>query len=189
MENILNSLWLLVSNPPLVPDDLSFKSIEELERLRSSLVPFRNADLHLLFWATVLVTIGVLMEVAEIQHDVREAVRIFIGREKLGDLRPFWKIVVSVGWLLVAVGLGLEWFGDAKINSVAEDLDRINEAIVEQTREVAITAGEAALAAQESSVIANVAAGEAQKKADTVTTEVATPEYERQCKTRPQCAA
>jgi|ERR1039458_644915 hypothetical protein len=122
MEKILNSLWFLVSRPPFIPTDLSSKSVEELYRLRSALIPFRDADLKLIVWATVFVTIGVLMEVAEIQHDVRDGVRRLKGQDGLGELNPWWKIVVAIGWVLVAVGLCIEWAGDAKINSVAEDL-------------------------------------------------------------------
>ena len=159
MERILKSLWFVVSTPPVVPSDLSSKSVEQLTSLRQALSPFRNADLHLLFWATVFVTIGVLMEVAEIQHDARDAVREIKHQNRLGELNPWWKFIVALGWILVAFGLGAEWIGDARINSVDIDLDRIDQVIVHRTEGEAIAAGHVAAMASTDAGNATTKAG------------------------------
>lgn len=159
MESALKSLWFLVASPPAVPANLSGISTETLNSLKEALGPFRDADLSLLLWATILVTVGVLMEVAEIQHDVRDAVRRLKGRCGLGELNSWWKLIVALGWMLVACGLCLEWVGDARVNSVDADLDRVNQVILKRAQKDANTAEQAAINAQGASCIA-------QKKAD-----------------------
>lgn len=165
MLSILSSLWFFVSSPPSVPSNLSPLSVDQLNRLRDSLVPFRDADLSIIVWATVLVTIGVLMEVAEIQHDVRDAARELNHQSKLGELKPIWKLVVAVGWMLVAMGLGLEWWGDARINSVSTDLDTVNQALVQRAEGDAINAGTSAHNAGIDATTARDSARDAQKDA------------------------
>lgn len=179
MLSALSSLWFVVSSPPPVPSNLSSMPVDQLDRVRDALVPFRDADLSIIVWATVLVTIGVLMEVAEIQHDVREAVRELKHQSKLGDLKPVWKMVVAVGWVLVAFGLGLEWWGDARINSVSTDLDRVNQAIVQRAQGDATAAGKSAhdagidaTTARDSARDAKNDAKGARQEADSLTQEI-----------------
>ena len=158
MVNILNSLWLLVSSPPSIPANLSNNTIEELRGFQNNLIPHKDADLQLLFWATVMVTIGVLMEFPEIAHAVNKAVRNFRELPEPGDLRLRWELFIAIGWVLVSGGLALEWIGDARINSVTTDLDRVGQAIIEKTQGLAIAAEGAAGKAQGS---ANTAAADA----------------------------
>lgn len=179
MLNALSSLWFAVSSPPPVPSNLSSMPVDQLDRLTDALVPFRDADLSIIVWATVLVTIGVLMEVAEIQHDVREAVRELKHQSKLGELKPVWKMVVAVGWVLVAFGLGLEWWGDARINSVSTDLDSVNQAIVQRAQGDATAAGKSAhdagidaTTARDSARDAKNDAKGARQEADSLTREI-----------------
>jgi len=179
MLSALSSLRFFVFSPPSVPSNLSALSVDQLNRLRDSLVPFRDADLSIIVWATVLVTIGVLMEVAEIQHDVREAARELKGQNKLGELKPILKLVVAVGWMLVALGLGLEWWGDARINSVSTDLDTVNQALVHRAEDDAINAGTSAHNAGFDATTARDAARDAQndakgahREADSLTQEI-----------------
>jgi hypothetical protein len=162
MENLFNSLWLLVSSPPIVPADLSHKTIEELGRLREGLIPYRDADITLIFWSTVMVTVGVIMEFPEIAHAVSKIVRKFRKCPDPDDLNPWWEMVVVVGWVLVAGGLALEWMGDARIDSVNSDLERIGQTITQDTQDVALSAGEAAIAAQHAAIIADSAGSKAQ---------------------------
>jgi hypothetical protein len=105
------------------------------------------------------------MEVAEIQHDVRAAVREFKGQDKLGELKPIWKLVVAIGWVLVALGLGLEWWGDARINSVSTDLDTVNQALVQRAEGDAINAGKSAHNAFLDATVARDSSSDAQKNA------------------------
>jgi hypothetical protein len=165
MENILNSLWLMVSTPPPVPANLSHSTVEELRGFQNTLLPYKDADLQLLFWATVFVTIGVLMEFPEIAHVVDKGIRKFRKLPDPGDMKLRWELFVAIGWVLVAGGLALEWFGDARINSVYTDLDRINQAIIEDTQGLAILAEGSAEQARISAKKADEHAGDAARKA------------------------
>lgn len=157
--------------PPSVPADLSHRAIEELRGFQNALIPYKDADLRLLFWATVLVTIGVFLEFPEIAHVVNKTRHKFKELPEPKDMKLGWELVVAIGWVLVAGGLGLEWFGDARINSVYADLDRIDQAIIENTQGLAIAAEGAAAKAQGSAKAAEDDAGVAKTLANGARTE------------------
>jgi hypothetical protein len=97
-----------------------------------------------------MVTIGVLMEFPEVAQAANKSVRKLKKLDEPKDLNPWWELVIVIGWVLVAGGLALEWRGDARINSVDADLDRVTQAIIAKTQGLAVAAESSAQRAQDS---------------------------------------
>jgi hypothetical protein len=117
-----------------LPRSLSFfrmpsSSVHTLRLLtKVALGHLRDQDFTILWVVTFMVAVGVAMEGPEIVHDIGKAIaRCQKKRFSRDDPHPWITIFAAVGWLLIAIGVAGELWGDTLINSVDVDLQTVND--------------------------------------------------------------
>lgn len=84
--------------------------------VRSEFEAFRDCWFNwLLFW-TAIVALGLLCELPEIWHDTGDAIHALLNRPKRPEIAPWMKLLVSVGWLLIVVGVSGEFVADSFVS-------------------------------------------------------------------------
>src|SRR5579863_6713027 len=119
--------------PPIIP-----KGLDDL--VRSEFEAFRDGWFNwLLFW-TAVVAVGLLFELPEIWHDTVDAIRALVGKPKGPEIAPWMKLLVSVGWLLIVVGVSGEFVADSlvsKADGIVQTFDEILIADAQRQTELA----------------------------------------------------
>jgi hypothetical protein len=114
----------------IVPPTASFTEIAKKinDLVRSDFESFRDGWFHwLLFW-TAIVAVGLLFELPEIIHDSVEAIRNLRHSPKsTPEIRPWMKLLVSVGWLLIIVGVMGEFVADSFVSNADGIITTFNE--------------------------------------------------------------
>lgn len=102
------------------------KNIDDF--VRSDFESFRDGWFHwLLFW-TAIVAVGLLFELPEIIHDSVEAIRNLRHiPTPTSEIRPWMKLLVSVGWLLIVVGVMGEFVADSFVSNADGIVATFNE--------------------------------------------------------------
>ncbi len=99
--------------------------------VRSDFEAFRNIWFNRLLISTAVVALGLLFELPEIIHDSVEAIRKLRQSHKpTPQIRPWVKLFVSVGWLLIVVGVGGEFVADSFVSKADGIVQTFDETLI-----------------------------------------------------------
>lgn len=169
--NILRCLFdlLFISSSVSLLPDLSHLSVDQLEALKKSILASRDGYFDCLHISTFIVAIGCFLEIAEIYHDTKSAVKDLRGQDgSAKELNPWGKLAASVGWLLIVVGLIGEFRAEAIVNTLDGNMGVVTDQILQITGTTAHDAVLSAMGASDVAGTAKTVAGEAKDKADAV---------------------
>jgi hypothetical protein len=111
--------------------ELSPDAIKALEKAREGWLTARSKDFPNLLLMTKLVAGGVILEGPELVYELWKVIRRWRKRV-VSEHAPSWITLIGlVGWVLVAVGVGGEFWVDAKVNSDDENVQSINITLLE----------------------------------------------------------
>lgn len=162
--------------------ELSPQAIKTLEDSRIGLQDARSHDFSRLLLMTKLVAIGVILEGPELVYAIFNAVKRWRKRST-GEHDPEWIIVLGlVGWVLVSIGVGGEFWVDGKVNTDDDNIQSINITLLRDAgasaaqarsdannaHNLARSASDIAKPAKETAEKAAADAGKARDKADAV---------------------
>jgi hypothetical protein len=115
----------------MVPPTASFaeiaKNIDDL--VRSDFESFRNIWFTRLLISTAIVAVGLLFELPEIWHESVGAVRE-LRHTPIHEIAPWMKLLVSVGWLLIVVGVGGEFVADSFVSKADGIIQTFDETLI-----------------------------------------------------------
>lgn len=133
----------VTSIPPIV-----IKSLGDL--VRSDFESFRNIWFNRLLISTAIVVIGLLFELPEIWHDSIHAIRDWRHRSTPTPEVSAWvKLLVSVGWFLIVVGVGGEFVADSFVSKADGIVQTFDETLIADAQRQTGLAGERAAGAFE----------------------------------------
>lgn len=129
----------MVPIPPISP--VIPRGLDDL--VRSEFEAFRNGWFNcLLFW-TAVVAVGLLFDLPEVWHETVGA----LGKPRRSEIAGWMKLLASVGWLLIILGVSGEFVADSfvsKADGIVQTFDEILIADAQRQTEVAkIRAGNA----------------------------------------------
>jgi hypothetical protein len=105
------------------------------DRVRSDFEAFRNIWFNRLLISTAVVALGLLFELPEIIHDSVEAIReLRQGHKPTPQIRPWVKLFVSLGWLLIVVGVGGEFVADSFVSKADGIVQTFDETLIADAR-------------------------------------------------------
>jgi hypothetical protein len=133
----------------IVPPTASFaeiaKNIDDL--VRSDFESFRNIWFNRLLISTGIVAVGLLFELPEIWH---ESVSAVVPRHtQIHEIAPWMKLLVSVGWLLIVIGVVGEFVADSFVSKADGIVTTFNEALLADAQRKTGLANERAASAFE----------------------------------------
>lgn len=135
---------------------------------REVLEGFRHTDEIWLDISTVLVAIGVILEVFEIVHELREKVGPFkFSRPEM----PKWMVWAGfAGWLMIVIGVAGEFWFEGAVSTRTEELESVSSGLLTDAELSSAEATKQAGDAKTSAQFADDAADDAQQKADAADT-------------------
>lgn len=89
------------------------KGLDDL--VRSDFETFRGIWFNRLLISTAVVAIGLLFELPEIWHESVSAIRD-LRQKAVHEIAPWMKLLVSVGWILIVVGVVGEFVADSFVS-------------------------------------------------------------------------
>jgi hypothetical protein len=118
---------------PIPPISLTIPNgLDDL--VRSEFEAFRNGWFNwLLFW-TAIVAVGLLFELPEIWHDTVDVIHALWGKPKGPEIAPWMKLLVSVGWLLIVVGVSGELVTDNFVSRADGIIQTFDETLIADTQ-------------------------------------------------------
>jgi hypothetical protein len=103
--------------------------------VRSDFISFRDACFDWLLVATGVVALGLLFELPEIWHDSASAIRRLRGQTTgLTEIRPSIKLLISVGWLLIVIGVVGEFIADTFVSRADGIVQTFDETLLVDTQ-------------------------------------------------------
>jgi hypothetical protein len=119
--------------PPPIPTPDVLKGVDD--QIRSALEAFRNACFSWLLVSTGVVVVGLLFELPEIWHESINAIRELMHSCKPERHIPAWmKLVVSLGWLLIVVGVAGEFVADTFVSKADGAVQTFNNILLTEAR-------------------------------------------------------
>jgi hypothetical protein len=116
----------MVPIPPILP--VISKSLDDL--VRSDFELFRNIWFTRLLISTAVVALGLLFELPEICHESADAIRALRHKPRLPEIAPWMKLLVSIGWLLIVVGVTGEFVADSFVSKADGIVQAFDESLI-----------------------------------------------------------
>jgi len=127
---------------------LTMPSLDDL--VRSDFESFRNSCFGWLLFSTGVVAFGLLFELPEIWHDSVSAIRSLRKQPQAKTEIPPWvRLLVSVGWLLIVVGVVGEFVADSFVSRADGIIQTFDETLLADAQRKTSLAGERAAKAFE----------------------------------------
>jgi phosphoglycolate phosphatase-like HAD superfamily hydrolase len=131
---------------PVTP--IVVKGLDDL--VRSDFESFRNICFGWLLFSTGIVALGLLFELPEIWHDSVDAILSLRRRPQAKTEIPPWvQLLVSVGWLLIVVGVMGEFVADSFVSKADGIVTTFNETLLADAQRKTGIASERAASAFE----------------------------------------
>lgn len=109
--------------PPVIP-----KGLDDL--VRSDFELFRNIWFTRLLISTAVVALGLLFELPEICHESVDAIRALRHKPKMPEIAAWMKLLVSIGWLLIVVGVTGEVVADSFVSKADGIVQTFDESLI-----------------------------------------------------------
>jgi hypothetical protein len=119
--------------PPSVPIPDTLKGVDDL--IRSNSEGFRNSCFNWLLVSTGVVVAGLLLELPEIYLESINAIRQLLHSGKPERHIPaLVKLVVSVGWFLIVLGVAGEFVADSFVSKADGFVQKLDEILLADTQ-------------------------------------------------------
>ena len=109
--------------PPVIP-----KGLDDL--VRSDFELFRNIWFTRLLISTAVVALGLLFELPEICHESVDAIRALRHKPRMPEIASWMKLLVSIGWLLIVVGVTGEFVADSFVSKADGIVQIFDESLI-----------------------------------------------------------